>query len=727
MRYFDVRHSPIGLYQFSPRGANYADSSGNGYNTAAVTGFYGDLWPGLEGAEGTANTDAQLTQAAFALTGAMTLGCIIKPNAAGGVTNDCIIRYGGSAASETEANNTLWGAFLMANRMRWLQESGAGVSAVALSSVVALAHKVSVLFFRRRVVGADHFIDFFLDGKLRETSAALVAPTGGSTAQLRVFGSTNTGSGDLEQPLDGSISSCGIWGTALTDEQIAALSEYALQPELGPAPNVTRYRGTARAFWPMQNSLVTDASGNSRDLTWTRSPLYTSLHHGIDGVFLNGLTGVNCNALIRAADAGLQMPGDFDFMALVLSTGTIVDATDGPLLNIYEQVVFGTPSTPATPTDTARLIGVKILNGASQEFAAAVTNARQQFGWSSNATGVSNISAFQLGAYNGKWQVVHYQRRGQLVTVKINGTLTATFTAPSAPTVNASTITAIGAPGSATSGGFALARVGLFEALSAEHETVNTNLALGCDETPPVVSNRVPASAAVDILATAPVLFRAVDTETSVDELATNIYLDIDGAGEVAVMLNGVFQAGYSGGIVATAFGWDYTINHAVEFPPSAPIVVRIQVYDLMGNETEDTYTFTTAASIVSNITTVSSIGGTKIELLGVPAGRYRIHLGPNGDETDPLCFVGGGFGNVVTSDGVNPVELWTPQLPVGGPYAFYAVRVSGSEARTLLSEEQMTVVPYEYATGSFNLRRHFLPIRWLWTGPLKIEEDTDQ
>lgn len=721
MRYLDVRHSPLAAWQLNAVGVTYPDASGNLNHltpTTANAAYHQDIYPGLQGLQGNAASKGTGTHPTLRLTGAMTVFGIMSASRTVSATELPVVEVSG--AGETEADNTLWSVRLLRNQFRWYSESGAGVDAGHTFEEVALPNTPTVWTLRRNAPsGGSSTVDLFINGKLRATSAAITTPTGGTTSITRLGGNGTTA-------FEGGLASIHVWGSALTDEQIIAAHQYALQTALGPQPNTTRYRGTPLAFWPFQNKSINDTAGGARHLSWAREPRYASIRENVDAVFLHGEAGVAANALYRAADAALQLTGDVIVQAIVVPANVITAAAN---TTIIDQVPYGTnapPLGPITPTNNSRLYALSMVNAAADQFS-AVGNERATWAWSANQSGASAFSLFDAAGYPGKFQVLTLRRSGLNVTLRVNGELVGSYTMASAPSAAATAITTIGVNTTGGTGGFAIARLAIFSTLSAEHETVNTNLAMGCDVTGPVVSNRVPASGGVDVAQTAPILFRAVDTETSVDELVTDIHISIDGAPEVAVMLNGVFQAGYSGSTTPVAFGYDYVVNHAVEFPPGVQVDVRINVYDLMGNETEDTYSFDVAVSIESDTPIVESIGGTEIHLTGVPVGQYLLHLGPNGDETDPLCFAGAGLGGVVTSDGVTPVTVWTPTLPVGGPYRFFAVRVSGQDDRTVLSNGQITVVPYDYATGAFNLRRQLPARKWLWTGPSRIEEDEGQ
>lgn len=119
----------------------------------------------------------------------------------------------------------------------------------------------------------------------------------------------------------------------------------------------------------------------------------------------------------------------------------------------------------------------------------------------------------------------------------------------------------------------------------------------------------------------------------------------------------------------------------------------------------------------------VSVDGGEAIEFhqLVLPTGTYRIHVGPNENETDPVLYSGiqGQGSRIDVADGAFTGIL--PPLPVGGPYRFYLVKLSGTEDATFLSAQAVTVRPAELRSGRFGLRRLLVPT--FATGPRRIED----
>ena len=91
--------------------------------------------------------------------------------------------------------------------------------------------------------------------------------------------------------------------------------------------------------------------------------------------------------------------------------------------------------------------------------------------------------------------------------------------------------------------------------------------------------------------------------------------------------------------------------------------------------------------------------------------GIYRVHLGPNGDDTDPICYGGSrnpGRPNVEVTAG--DFLVVSPPLPIGGPYAFHLVRLSGSGLAVFTTGALITVVAKHFRARAHNLGRILPP-----------------
>lgn len=126
-----------------------------------------------------------------------------------------------------------------------------------------------------------------------------------------------------------------------------------------------------------------------------------------------------------------------------------------------------------------------------------------------------------------------------------------------------------------------------------------------------------------------------------------------------------------------------------------------------------------TAASIQE----IGAYGGVRLVLTGDFSDErdsdFRVHVGPNGDSADPVCY--GGPGNRDLARPVSDTELWVylPKLePTTGTAYDVFVQLVGGGTDTLV--EEITVYPPQHETGVFSLRR-VLPSTWM-LGPREID-----
>jgi hypothetical protein len=107
--------------------------------------------------------------------------------------------------------------------------------------------------------------------------------------------------------------------------------------------------------------------------------------------------------------------------------------------------------------------------------------------------------------------------------------------------------------------------------------------------------------------------------------------------------------------------------------------------------------------------------GGYKVEIndATIPDGTYTVHLGPNSDATDPVCYSGWdpdeeGRGSNVTVAG-GRFTCVTPILP-SGTFAYHLVNtVTGAAHTTGLIQQ---VVAHDFRRRTMDLRR-LLPRNW--------------
>lgn len=603
MRYGDVRHSPLALWPGTANGANtYGDISGNGrtLTTSANSAYVAPLVPGMLGFDcGRTGQPATRTDAAFALSGAMTIGGTLRIAANTSLTAPRVLaRYGAAAYnSVTQADNDQWSFELIGGRLRWSQKAGLGVRAIYETSYAITPGLPTIVAARRRVVGLSHFVDFFMNDRLVETSTALAPPDGGANGILRVVGATSAGTEAVTETV---LCNIGVWSSALTDDQVIDWHEYIYEPELGPRPNTTRYKGTPVYFFPFQGGSIADSGPNTFAASWSKNAKYTSLGWEEDGVFLDCNSAPTIrNSISIPASALLQIVGDLYFSARVVDANLNQAVGEAA---IVEQTTYGVapgPTGPATPSNANRLYGLSLVTINTLDFSGLVTPS-SDYVFDANAAGASARASLRLSGAAGAPQFIEAVRVSGAVNGRLNGDLDGeTYTPAAAPTTSASIHVFGGNRTGASSGGFAMSRAALFTSLTANHRLVNANLALGCDETPPTLEDEVPANGAIGAPQTG-FSGRVEDLETAVWPETFAIYVDF-GGGEVLVYdaAGAGFQVGYSGSVTPGNFDISFVVTPDALFPAGQLIIARVTGEDYQGNAFDLSWSFTTASSIV--------------------------------------------------------------------------------------------------------------------------------
>jgi hypothetical protein len=115
------------------------------------------------------------------------------------------------------------------------------------------------------------------------------------------------------------------------------------------------------------------------------------------------------------------------------------------------------------------------------------------------------------------------------------------------------------------------------------------------DVGPPFVSNRFPTPGSVGVPVDTDVSFTVLDNVGGAGVDQNSIDVTIEG---VDAIIDGVFQAGFTGSIVANGNGFDVTVNPDVDFPGSLTVDVDVFVADLAvpPNTVNDSWDFTTEA-----------------------------------------------------------------------------------------------------------------------------------
>jgi len=120
----------------------------------------------------------------------------------------------------------------------------------------------------------------------------------------------------------------------------------------------------------------------------------------------------------------------------------------------------------------------------------------------------------------------------------------------------------------------------------------------------------------------------------------------------------------------------------------------------------------------------VSGEGGVRIELVGTFAGYldapFRVHVGPNGDMSDPECLSGvPGQGNTLYPISGTRLRCYLPVLDptYGAPYHVF-VRILSNPETELLSDI-LEVLPPQYYSKVFELRAVLPP--YYYKGPINM------
>lgn len=212
----DTTHNPVALWQFN---GDMLDSGSAGENLTLETGT--TLWapgpvPGTRAFNfngATRLVGAATAAAALRITGDMTVEALVRPGTA--TTIGYLALCAGDLGSETEANNMLWALRFNTQQNLLLDsswENGAGVNN-DVSNAIEEAWRyewLHVAVTREANVGK-----LWLQGRNIATSGVLSAPTGGTSARIRL------GCGNVAgQFISASLSSVKVCDFALSQAQL---------------------------------------------------------------------------------------------------------------------------------------------------------------------------------------------------------------------------------------------------------------------------------------------------------------------------------------------------------------------------------------------------------------------------------------------------------------------------------------------------------------------------
>lgn len=109
----------------------------------------------------------------------------------------------------------------------------------------------------------------------------------------------------------------------------------------------------------------------------------------------------------------------------------------------------------------------------------------------------------------------------------------------------------------------------------------------------------------------------------------------------------------------------------------------------------------------------VPSNGGYPIVLTGTFELEmpYRVHVGPNGDTSDPVCFAGAGLGNDAVSPDGTTLSVNTPEMVSGtGNDVYVQERDTPSNNDTLA--DGVLAIDRDYSTSLWSMKALFAPNR---------------
>jgi hypothetical protein len=242
----DLTHSPVGLWQFDN---DLLDSSGNGFDLSLDVGIerYGpSAVPGATQAlycDGVSRfIGANPAPAALRILGSMTTEMLVfsigKQDLASGRAS--IVSVEGPFASEAEADNKLWGTFVVtppqALGSKWEETAGADQTHLSLATPPVGGHLIPnrwhhIAHTRDTSGGVGATIGrWYINGQLTDTLSTMDPPINGANARMYV-GQAERG---VLETFFGQVSSLKVIASVLTGPQILAEAQRTLPPDLRP-------------------------------------------------------------------------------------------------------------------------------------------------------------------------------------------------------------------------------------------------------------------------------------------------------------------------------------------------------------------------------------------------------------------------------------------------------------------------------------------------------------
>jgi hypothetical protein len=206
------------------------------------------------------------------------------------------------------------------------------------------------------------------------------------------------------------------------------------------------------------------------------------------------------------------------------------------------------------------------------------------------------------------------------------------------------------------------------------------------------------------------------------DPTSVNIWMTQGAGPEVAMVLGGVAQAGYSLADTPITAGYSYNINPAVDLGYEQLITIRVHAINYGGVALDESYSFNTETQFTLSSDIIDDKGGTEL-VITAPSKfsigeEVEIHLGLTGTTADALCYGGPGYGYRPISVDGDAVHFASPPATVG---ANMVTVVHGAPPVTSLI--RITVVEHSHKGKAFGIRAAFPP--WTGVGGRSLERES--
>jgi len=198
--------------------------------------------------------------------------------------------------------------------------------------------------------------------------------------------------------------------------------------------------------------------------------------------------------------------------------------------------------------------------------------------------------------------------------------------------------------------------------------------AAASDVDAPFITDETPTGSIGDNYAD--VTFTTKDSDGDVVKNTINVSVEELGGGPtVNMIVNGVFQSGYSGTIVANSYnGWDVVIDRAAPWIPGKTYEVTATCQDDSTNQASKDWQFGISEIPFYIIDVqpdpITEEGGTEMTATGLfPVNEpLELFMGYTGDDTDAPCYGGEGYGYQPQTESSSEVHFMSPPNAPGSP-----------------------------------------------------------